>query len=274
MIVLTQGDEKREIQARFDDLNRQTQDLQINIKNSTSQLQASQDQILALERQISTQQDLFQKEKLSLQESLESTLESRLREEKLKWEEDQTQGTYTPPPTSYFVTSPVGSSARPVLRPLKSPLPQDVSRARPSARTNSYTDLRRPSRLFSPSTLEAPPPTPLEDDDEREFLGQPTTESPKNTVVSVSASTGTGGPSVNIVERMSAAVRRLEGQVTGMREELSRMGRQRDEAREECVRLMEEVETKRRVEEMVKEVQRKYQDLEIRCILRQVRLIC
>jgi hypothetical protein len=34
----------------------------------------------------------------------------------------------------------------------------------------------------------------------------------------------------------------LENEVAGMKEELARMGRQRDEAREECAKLMGEVE--------------------------------
>jgi hypothetical protein len=69
---------------------------------------------------------------------------------------------------------------------------------------------------------------------------------------------------VNIIERMSAAVRRLESDLTSMKEELARSIKQRDEAREECVKLMSEVEEKRKFENAVKESKSRYGDLENR----------
>lgn len=107
----------------------------------------------------------------------------------------------------------------------------------------------------------------LEDEEEREFLSPSRGDSPKNTVVdavSVSASTGTAGPSVNIMERMSAAVRRLESDLAATKEEMGRVVRQRDEAREECVKLMGEVEEKRRFELALRELQSKFDELENR----------
>ncbi|KAK6344494.1 hypothetical protein TWF696_008129 [Orbilia brochopaga] len=61
----------------------------------------------------------------------------------------------------------------------------------------------------------------------------------------LSVSTVAAGPSVQLVERMSAAVRRLESEMASSREELARMAAQRDEARAEVVGLMTEVEEKR-----------------------------
>ncbi|KAJ6259492.1 LOW QUALITY PROTEIN: hypothetical protein Dda_5129 [Drechslerella dactyloides] len=61
----------------------------------------------------------------------------------------------------------------------------------------------------------------------------------------LSVSTVAAGPSVQLVERMSAAVRRLESEMASSREELLRMAAQRDEARAEVVELMTEVEEKR-----------------------------
>jgi TATA element modulatory factor 1 TATA binding len=77
-------------------------------------------------------------------------------------------------------------------------------------------------------------------------------------------STNAAGPSVNIMERMSAAVRRLESDLATTREEMGRCVRQRDGAREECVKLMGEVEEKRRVQREVEELQRKFGALENR----------
>lgn len=61
----------------------------------------------------------------------------------------------------------------------------------------------------------------------------------------ISVSTQGAGPSVQLVERMSAAVRRLESEKATSKEELARLVAQRDEAREEVVTLMREVEEKR-----------------------------
>lgn len=58
----------------------------------------------------------------------------------------------------------------------------------------------------------------------------------------VSVSTVAAGPSVQLVERMSAAIRRLEGEKVAAKEEMSRVCSQRDEARGDMVGLMKELE--------------------------------
>ncbi|EEY18979.1 conserved hypothetical protein [Verticillium alfalfae VaMs.102] len=74
----------------------------------------------------------------------------------------------------------------------------------------------------------------------------------------VSVSTVGAGPSVQLVERMSAAIRRLEGEKMASREELSRISGQRDEARAELVALMKETQsaeaTSRKVSDLMDEV--------------------
>ncbi|KAI9766089.1 MAG: hypothetical protein M1840_006796 [Geoglossum simile] len=71
----------------------------------------------------------------------------------------------------------------------------------------------------------------------------------------ISASTAGVGPSVQLVERMSAAVRRLESEKAATKEELTRLSAQRDEAREEVVSLMREIEQKHAGDEKVKELE-------------------
>lgn len=58
----------------------------------------------------------------------------------------------------------------------------------------------------------------------------------------VSVSTVAAGPSVQLVERMSAAIRRLGSEKAAAREELARMSRQRDEARAETAALLRDQE--------------------------------
>ena len=74
----------------------------------------------------------------------------------------------------------------------------------------------------------------------------------------VSVSTVAAGPSVQLVERMSAAIRRLEGEKVSAKEEMARVCSQRDEARTDMVGLMKEVEEMKaaaaKVPELEKEV--------------------
>jgi predicted RNase H-like nuclease (RuvC/YqgF family) len=76
--------------------------------------------------------------------------------------------------------------------------------------------------------------------------------SPQRTINDmISVSTAGAGPSVQLVERMSAAVRRLESEKATSKEELARLSAQRDEAREEVVALMREVEDKKNLDHQV-----------------------
>lgn len=77
----------------------------------------------------------------------------------------------------------------------------------------------------------------------------------------VSVSTAGAGPSVQLVERMSSAVRRLESEKVATKEDLARLSAQRDEARAEIVSLMREVETKRSADAKVAELEAEVKDL-------------
>lgn len=67
--------------------------------------------------------------------------------------------------------------------------------------------------------------------------------SPLHTVAdAMSVSTVGAGPSVQLVERMGATVRRLEADKAGARDDAARTLAQRDDARREVVSLMREVE--------------------------------
>ena len=77
----------------------------------------------------------------------------------------------------------------------------------------------------------------------------------------ISTSTAGAGPSVQLVERMSANVRRLESEKAAFRDELARLQTQRDEARSEIVKLMKEVEHKRGVEERIKSLEAEHETL-------------
>lgn len=104
--------------------------------------------------------------------------------------------------------------------------------------------------------LASPSAHPTDRDD---VFENETPASPHNVLQDMmSVSTMTAGPSVQLVERMSAVVRRLESEKVAAKEELARISSQRDEARGEIVVLMKEMEAekgaKKKVEELEKEV--------------------
>jgi TATA element modulatory factor len=263
-------------------MRRQIKSLESEILKAQAENQGLQEIITSLETRLSDQEASFTKEKEAMTEQFELTVDSRIKEEKSKWEEES-QIMFASPlistPTTAFpqlLSSPAPSRPSPRPRNSVSPQPPEVPlkqrKSVPPPRGNSLGDishLRKSSRHFTgplESTI-ALPPAPLEDEDEREFLSQSRGESPKNTAVdalSISASTSTAGPSVNIIERMSAAVRRLESDLTSAKEELARSVRQRDEAREECVKLMVEVEEKRKYQDANRQLQTQFDNLEVR----------
>lgn len=99
-----------------------------------------------------------------------------------------------------------------------------------------------------------PPQTPTIDDSQQQdddvgfFDDIITPATPDRGTINdlISVSTAGAGPSVQLVERMSAAVRRLESEKAVHKDELARLGQQRDEAREQVVEMMQDVEGKGR----------------------------
>ena len=110
-----------------------------------------------------------------------------------------------------------------------------------------------PQLAINQSIPETPSMTGRDDDF---FSGFQTPATPDRTINDViSASTAAAGPSVQLVERMSAAVRRLESEKAEHKDELNRLVGQRDEARDQMLGLMKEVEEKRGWEARVKEAE-------------------
>lgn len=71
-----------------------------------------------------------------------------------------------------------------------------------------------------------------------------------------SLSTTSASASVGLMERVAANVRKLELEANGLREDLVRMSRQRDEARDECVELEAQAQQHRLLEQALSESQR------------------
>lgn len=224
----------------------------------------------------------------------EAELKQRIEEEKIKWRlELQTNNAMPPDPNYLRAESPSapGSSTRKHSNPdmLGLHARRNVSRAVSTELTLSPMDRmldRPPSRRTSTQPIRIPETgmgTPSRQDSIPSSLSQlnganvsqtpsihtfdhdeafDNTSSPHRTINDIiSVSTVGAGPSVQLVERMSAAVRRLESEKATSKEEMARLAAQRDEAREEVVALMREVEEKRISDEKVAKLEKESREM-------------
>ncbi|PTB64095.1 hypothetical protein BBK36DRAFT_1123905 [Trichoderma citrinoviride] len=127
-----------------------------------------------------------------------------------------------------------------------------------------------PPTPFSP--LEPPlgsppaiPPSVTERDRENGISDDTAPSSPQNIAQDmISVSTVAAGPSVQLVERMSAAIRRLEAERVAAKEEMARVCSQRDEARADMVGLMKELEEAKAATARVRELEKEVAELDTR----------
>lgn len=129
-----------------------------------------------------------------------------------------------------------------------------------------------PPRPFSPFD---PPPAPPQDaimspslagrDEPSETDNSRRPSSPRNVAHDmVSVSTVGAGPSVQLVERMSAAIRRLEADKVAAKEEMARVCSQRDEARSDILGLMRDVEAAKAASSRTDELEKQLADVNAR----------
>ncbi|TKA65388.1 hypothetical protein B0A49_10513 [Cryomyces minteri] len=127
--------------------------------------------------------------------------------------------------------------------------------------TISLTQLISNNRHHSYANPNNIPPTPsvhtVDADDPFENRSSP--ERTINDVVS--ASTAAAGPSVQLVERMSAAVRRLESEKAASRDETARLLAQRDEARAEVVALMKDADEAKAAKDRAQKLEQSIDEL-------------
>ncbi|KAI9735017.1 MAG: hypothetical protein M1818_006594 [Claussenomyces sp. TS43310] len=107
--------------------------------------------------------------------------------------------------------------------------------------------------LSSEDVQDTPSLLTMDNDDYFDHVKTPSSQDKMNDALSIS--TVGAGPSVQLVERMSAAVRRLETEKVSTKEELVRLAGQRDEARAGIVTLMQEVEARRSLDGRLKELE-------------------
>lgn len=226
---------------------------------------------------------LAQKDLVEQKKVLDATWSQKLEEERTKWREQ----TISPPALLQQprTQSPVAYSRRPsALEPVSldfrptsrrsSTLPTSPEVGTPT-RQNSFPNS---TLMLSPpqtngSSHHAVPETPsitFEPDEYFSRSGTPSayggaaTQHSRGINDIISESTVGAGPSVQLVERMSATVRRLESERAASKDELARITTQRDEARQQIVDLMREAEEKRSSDARVQDLEKRLEDLDQR----------
>lgn len=124
-----------------------------------------------------------------------------------------------------------------------------------------------PPSPFSPldQPLESPPTIPPSVTERENGISDTAPSSPRNLAQDmISVSTVAAGPSVQLVERMSAAIRRLEAERVAAKEEMARVCSQRDEARSDMVSLMKDLEEAKAASARVSDLEKEVADLDTR----------
>lgn len=265
----------RRIEGDLEKTTARSQDMQHELSQQTSQLTSLQNKLSRTEADVAE----ARKDLQSQRETWEAREAQRTEEEKATQRDEFARATDTLD-QRFRTESPLTSGRNRKssnadrgsphgrhyqgLAISSSGLERPVSR-RSSTQPLRSSDIRSPARQDSATfthhslTNGTVPVTPSITVGSRDdyFDGVQTPVSPEHTINDmISASTAAAGPSVQLVERMSAAVRRLESEKAASKDELARLSQQRDEARDQVVNLMREAEEKRKVDERIKILER------------------
>ncbi|CAG8019097.1 unnamed protein product [Penicillium nalgiovense] len=272
----------KKFEEELDNAKEAEHDLNSRLEERMEELQKLQQKLeKAAEDLASTQKDMAEQKK-----TCDTSFAQKLEEERAKWR-DQVNS-----PSQLRGVSPVASLRRSSTLDAMTPgQPECRPPSRRSStmaftspeigtppRQNSYPASITQATLSPPhintnSSLMAAPSITFEPDEYFEDSGTPATPSayggtqaPPSRGINdiISESTVGAGPSVQLVERMSATVRRLESERAGSKDELARVTTQRDEARQQVVDLMRELEEKQLSDSRVQELEAELEDLDQR----------
>lgn len=198
-------------------------------------------------------------EKESIHASIETRVQDKLAEERSSYISSQNQSPFlndAPNRAPFSFQHHIPDS------------PQHSERSRPNllSRRSNQTS-RVPQRRTTPSmfsmtdelqSVQSPPPQSLED----EILSPSVSSVHLRAPTEISVSTLSASTNIGIIERVTANARKLELEMQILREDLTRVTRQRDEAMEECVSmesLREEITELKRTHENLLDIKTKTQ---------------
>jgi chromosome segregation ATPase len=275
----------KELEEELENAKEAEHDLQSQLEARVQELQKVQQKLEnATDEVTSAQKELVEQKKV-----WDANWAQKLEEERARWREQvntlqQPRGISPVPSTrrssNLDALPSILSDYRPGSR-RSSTLPPGSPDIGTPPRQNSYPTSIAQGTLSPPpiSTTMGPPSMILEtpsitfEPDEFFSSGDPATPSayggtqagPSRGINDIiSESTVGAGPSVQLVERMSATVRRLESERAGSKDELARVTTQRDESRQQVVDLMRELEEKKTTDSRVEELEAKLADIDQR----------
>lgn len=295
--------ERDEATKREADIRKKARDSANKARKAEEEVEASTEQVSTLNaelrtcrEELSTLRKSFEQADTALADAKadsdrqkriwESELASRVEEEKARWQRQHPtrMDSASTSGRKLSIHDPRRPSGRLGLNDL-SALQVHLPEHRPSSRRSSgfptpvlsssrYMGTGTPDRDASPSLSRQEsmlsfdhanlPPTPSIEVD-ADMYQDNEAPSPHRTINDlVSTSTAGAGPSVQLVERMSAAVRRLESEKATYKDELARLSAQRDDARNEIVVLMREVEGKRTDESRLSAAEKELSEVKAR----------
>ena len=266
------GNNARRLQESLEETSRKCQVLEHDLTQKQANADKLEARVLEFEKSLKTANDNFEQER----QAWDSNLASRIEEEKAKWRQEggafagpeslmgNTESPSTPFRRSNTLELPGVFGRRgfsrnasmelniPVVEKSHSRRSSNMKQGRPFDVTSpNGFDSGRSTPFFNGYVPDTPSINELDADETVE-----TGSSHHRTVNEmISGSTSAAGPSVQLVERMSAKVRRLETEKAASKDELTRLSGQRDEARKEVVTLMREVEQKRAVDAKVSKME-------------------
>lgn len=258
-------DELEERRTKMDIFQQELDEYQVKLKKV--QLRAEEAELAFTEAK-----EAFDQER----QAWKSDVQQRIDEERIKWREDSVG----PPPYGHSrADSPMTTSHRGLTaeflglqnlqnrrassRSITNETPvterrisrkSSAQRLRSSGRATPQRQDSAQSLALDGDVVETPSIHAMDHDDYFENVMSPS--SPHyNTHDVLSISTVGAGPSVQLVERMSAAVRRLENEKVSTKEELARLSTQRDEARAQIFALMQDAEAAKNLSSRIKDLE-------------------
>ncbi|KAJ5664589.1 hypothetical protein N7462_011402 [Penicillium macrosclerotiorum] len=274
----------KELEEEVENTKEAEQDLEAKLEERMQELQKVQQRLQKVTEDVTrAQKDLMEQKRTN-----DAAWAQKLEEERARWRE-QVNNLQHP-----RGVSPVPSTRRSSNRDV---VPSGLFDYRPSSRRSSTIpsaspDIGTPPRqnsypasvthgtlspppintTMTPSMIMETPSITFEPEDFFDATDPATpsayggTQAPPSRGINdiISESTVGAGPSVQLVERMSATVRRLESERAGSKDELARVTSQRDEARQQVVDLMRELEERKLSDSLVQELEAKLADLDQR----------
>ncbi|KAL5393232.1 hypothetical protein DPSP01_000064 [Paraphaeosphaeria sporulosa] len=282
----------RRLEDELESINDRARTLEQDLTEQRNSAQKLQARLTQAETVAQDARADFEREK----KIMEADFSQRLEEEKNKWRmEMQSQATlsenhlrtdspgpslrrHSPDPLGIYGTNRRNVLPRSISHGMETPIDRMLEEARrpSSSRQKSTSTHPRTPEIGSPQRQDSFPSissnlmsnghsvsntpsihTPSFDD-----AGFDANSSPHRTINDmISVSTVGAGPSVQLVERLSTAVRRLESEKATNKEEMARLISQRDEAREEVVTFMRELDEKREQGEKVERLEKEMQEM-------------